>query len=210
MKILATAGPTREHIDDVRFISNLSSGRMGFVIAEAAVRTGHEAVLVAGPTNLEPPEGVEFVPVVSAAEMAEAVKSCFENVDAVVMAAAVADYRPKKKIAGKIRKGEKPLNLELERTEDILAYLGGIKKDRVLVGFALEASEADVDRGLEKCRAKNCDIVVVNTVSAMGKAVSTAIIADRDSIRETLTDVDKTEIARAILNQVSRILESRR
>ncbi|TET33090.1 MAG: phosphopantothenoylcysteine decarboxylase [Planctomycetota bacterium] len=210
MKILVTAGPTREHVDDVRFISNLSSGRMGFVIAEAARRAGHEAVLVAGPTNLSPPAGVEFVPVTSAAEMAEAVKSRFEDVDAVVMAAAVADYRPKKKIAGKIQKGEKPLNLELERTEDILAHLGGMKKDQVLVGFALEASEADIERGLEKCRAKHCDLVVVNTVSAMGKAASTAVIADRDNVLTTLTDTDKTEIARTILNQVSRILESRR
>jgi len=210
MKILVTAGPTREHIDDVRFISNLSSGRMGYAVAETASRAGHEAVLVAGPTALEPPAGVEFVPVTSAAEMAEAVKSRFDNLDAVVMAAAVADYRPKERQAGKIRKGDGPFRLDLERTEDILAHLGSIKKSQALVGFALEASEADIERGLAKCRAKNCDLVVVNTVSAMGKTASTVVIADRDKTLETLTDTDKTGIAEEILNHISRILDSRR
>ncbi|MHC4661440.1 MAG: phosphopantothenoylcysteine decarboxylase domain-containing protein [Planctomycetota bacterium] len=210
MKIIVTAGPTREQIDNVRFISNLSSGRMGYEIARIAGESGHDVILVSGPSTIEPPLGVDFVPVTSAAGMAEAVKSRFNDCDAVVMAAAVADYRPKEKFEGKLHKSEGPMTLELERTEDILKTLGEEKKNRILVGFALQASEDDIQAGIEKCRAKNADLVVANTVSAMGRAIATVFIADSKEIIETLKKADKEQIARAVIARIENLSESRK
>ena len=128
MRIVISAGPTREAIDPVRYITNRSTGKMGYAIAEAAREKGLEVVLVSGPVNLERPEGVEFIQIESAAEMAQAMKQSAENADIIVMAAAVADYRPKQYSTSKVKKSDGDMCIELERTEDILLSLGKNKK----------------------------------------------------------------------------------
>ena len=140
MKILVTAGPTREAIDAVRFLSNKSTGKMGYAVAKAAAEAGHDVILVSGPVALTPPDSLlEFVPVVSAADMAEAVKSRAAACGMVVMCAAVADYTPAHPIDRKLKKTDGNLFLELKRTEDILKTLGQKKKPgQILVGFAAE------------------------------------------------------------------------
>jgi phosphopantothenoylcysteine decarboxylase/phosphopantothenate--cysteine ligase len=166
MKILISAGPTREAIDPVRFISNRSTGRMGYALAEAALALGHEVSLVSGPVALTPPKGLaEFRPVVSAAEMAEAMKSLAPSAGMIVMCAAVADYRPARVHQAKMKKGEGPLSLELVRTEDILASLGESKRPgQLLVGFAAETEDL-VANADGKMRRKNLDWIVANDVS---------------------------------------------
>ena len=139
MNILITAGPTREAIDPVRFLSNRSTGKMGYALARAAREAGHTVILVSGPVALEPPAGVAVVAVESASDMACAVKSRAPEADLVIMAAAVADYRPRKISPGKLKKQPGALVLELERTEDILASLGHMKRPgQILVGFAAD------------------------------------------------------------------------
>ena len=166
MRILVTAGPTREAIDAVRFLSNKSTGRMGYALAEAAVAAGHDVVLVSGPVALTPPDGLlEFVPVVSAADMADAVKRRAPDCGMVIMCAAVADYTPAHPVDRKMKKSDGNLTLELKRTEDILKTLGQNKPaGQILIGFAAETD------GLEqyaraKLAAKNLDWIAANDVS---------------------------------------------
>jgi phosphopantothenoylcysteine decarboxylase/phosphopantothenate--cysteine ligase len=171
MHILVTAGPTREYIDPVRFISNSSSGRMGYAIAQAAASRGHKVTLISGPVQLTPPKGVRLVPVMSAQEMLDAATVAFPKTDAVIMAAAVGDYRPIKRHKHKIKKeygGEDRLLLELVPTPDIIAHLGRHKRDaQILIGFALE-DRAGHDHALEKFSRKNLDAIVLNDPEAMG------------------------------------------
>ncbi|MDD4816682.1 MAG: phosphopantothenoylcysteine decarboxylase [Victivallaceae bacterium] len=165
MKVLITAGPTREAIDAVRFISNRSTGKMGYALAAAAVKRGFEVVLVSGPVSLSEVAGARIVQVESAAEMAAAVRNNLDNCDVVIMAAAVADYRPKTRFAGKLKKKPGGLTLELERTEDILAMLGASGRPGLrLVGFAAETD--DVERNAkEKLTRKHLDFIAANDVS---------------------------------------------
>ncbi len=170
LKILITAGPTREAIDPVRFITNHSSGKMGYALAEAAVKKGFQATLISGPVNLTPPDGLaDFVPVISAAEMAEAVTLRFADMDAVIMCAAVADYRPVSYSDSKIKKKDGHLFLELERTEDILKTLGCRKKShQTLIGFAAETDHL-ATYAREKLQKKNLDWIVANQVGKPGQ-----------------------------------------
>ncbi len=163
-KVLVTAGPTREAIDPVRFISNRSSGRMGYAIAKVARQWGAEVFLVSGPTALAAPPGVHLTRVETAAEMREAVLKYFPQVDVVIKAAAVADYRVKEVKDQKIKKKDSGLVLELEETPDILEELGRIKEKQVLVGFAAETQNL-LSYAEEKLRRKNLDFIVVNDVS---------------------------------------------
>jgi phosphopantothenoylcysteine decarboxylase/phosphopantothenate--cysteine ligase len=162
VRVLVTAGPTREHLDAVRFLSNASSGKMGFACARAAARAGHQVTLVTGPVALPDPRGVRTVRVVSAGEMHGAVMRAFPAADAVIMTAAVGDWRPAERFAGKLKKSSGPLTLRLVRTRDILRELGGRKGRRVLVGFALEVQDA-VAQALLKYKKKNLDFVVLNS-----------------------------------------------
>lgn len=162
MRVLVTAGPTREPLDAVRFLSNASSGKMGFACARAAARAGHEVTLVTGPVALPDPPGLRTVRVVTAEEMYRAVMRAYPRTDAVVMTAAVGDYRPARPFAGKLKKGARTLTLELVRTRDILRALGDRKGSRVLVGFALEVQDA-VHQALLKYKRKNLDLIVLNT-----------------------------------------------
>ncbi|RPH49033.1 MAG: phosphopantothenoylcysteine decarboxylase [Planctomycetota bacterium] len=162
MRVLVTAGPTREYLDAVRFISNASSGKMGFACAEAAARAGHDVVLVTGPVTLPDPKGVRTVRVVGADDMYRAVMKAYPRIDAAIMTAAVGDYRPAERFAGKLKKKSETLTLRLVRTRDILKEMGRKKGKRILIGFALEVQDA-VHQALVKYKKKNLDYVVLNT-----------------------------------------------
>ncbi len=164
-KVLVTAGPTREMLDPVRHLTNPSSGKMGYALASAARRRGAEVTLVSGPSSLAPPHGVKQIQVTTAQEMYEAVMEQFTQMEAVVMAAAVSDYRPKKMAADKIKKIKASESLELEKTEDILLRLGELKDGQILVGFAAE-TENLLENAEEKLRQKNLDFIVANDLTA--------------------------------------------
>ncbi|HEX5475439.1 MAG TPA: bifunctional phosphopantothenoylcysteine decarboxylase/phosphopantothenate--cysteine ligase CoaBC [Vicinamibacterales bacterium] len=213
-RVLVSAGPTYEDIDPVRYIGNRSSGRMGYAIAAEAARRGAGVVLVSGPTALEPPADVRIERVRSAAQMAAALEANATGMDAIVMAAAVADYRPAERHDVKIAKREAPLELTLVRTDDILASLGRARGDApvpVLVGFAAETGDPRA-RGREKLKAKQLDLVVANDVSSPGAGfesdTNAAVLISRDG-EEALPLQLKTELASAILDRVERLLGAR-
>ncbi|MFA5148620.1 MAG: phosphopantothenoylcysteine decarboxylase [Candidatus Omnitrophota bacterium] len=158
MRILITAGPTREFIDPVRYISNSSTGYFGYRIAEEALRRGHKVVLVSGPVSLAPPKGAAFVPVVSALDMEKAVKKYFYKADCLIMSAAVADYRPERFIRSKIKKRSGTLSVMLRRNPDILSWAGKNKGKRTVIGFALE-TEKLARNALVKLREKEADCI---------------------------------------------------
>lgn len=208
---LVTAGPTCEDIDPVRFITNRSSGRMGYAVARAVAARGDRVTLISGPVVIEAPEGCEVVRVRSAREMHEAALARYADVDIVVMAAAPADFRPKARAAGKIKKTGEGMTLELERTEDILAELGARKSKQVLIGFALEApagAGADITEDMRsnaraKLVGKNLDAIVLNGPAAFGSEESTVeVINARDTGGESLRwgEATKAEHARRIVD----------
>jgi len=165
-KILVTAGPTTEPIDPVRFITNRSSGKMGYALALTALRRGAEVVLISGPTNLKPPPGIHFCPVKTAEEMRAAVFEHRNGCHMIIKAAAVSDYRPKEIADQKVKKGAESLSLDMVKNPDILALLGATKKDHpcILVGFAAETEDL-VNNARKKINAKNLDMIVANDVS---------------------------------------------
>lgn len=214
-RVLVTAGPTREMLDPMRCITNKSSGKMGYALAEQARSLGADAVcLISGPTQLAPPAGVEFVRIESAEEMKDAILKRFAQFDLILMAAAVADWRPKKVFAQKLKKsGTRELTLVLEKTPDILSELGQRKKrDQILVGFAAE-TEKLLEHAREKLNEKNLDIVVANDITAPGAGpeVETNIVTllYRDGKSETLPCLSKHEVAREILRRVAQLLQNR-
>ena len=168
MKILVTAGPTREAIDPVRYISNRSSGRMGYAVAAAALERGHDVVLISGPVAIPPPAGARLVSVVSAAEMQAALEARFGWCEALVMCAAVADWRPRRPRTLKIKKRGAPPVLHLVRTPDLLQRVSARKGERILVGFAAETGPGFLKEAVRKRRQKRCDLVVGNDVTAPG------------------------------------------
>lgn len=165
MKLLVTAGPTRERIDPVRYLTNRSSGKMGYAIADAAAHAGHRVLLISGPTSLDVPAGVDFIPVETAQEMFEAVAAHLPRMNAAVFAAAVADYTPAVPAAQKIKKSGDRLSLELIKTKDILGSARGeLGFTGFLVGFAAETENMEENARL-KLAAKGCDLIVANDVS---------------------------------------------
>ena len=213
-RILITAGPTVEGVDPVRYITNRSSGKMGYALARMARRRGADVVLVSGPSLLPPPRrDILFTPVRSATDMRDAVFDHYKNCSAIIMAAAVADFRPKEVFVQKIKKGAKETYLmELEKTPDILKELGDLKGDRVLVGFAAETQDL-IQNAEKKIRAKNADLIVANDVSQPGAGfeVDTNIVTilNREGRSRTLPIMTKDEVANIILNQVARIMRKR-
>lgn len=200
-RVLVTAGPTRERIDPVRYLSNDSSGLMGFAIAEAARAAGHEVVLVAGPVELATPRGVKRVDVESAREMLAAVREEFEACDALFMAAAVCDFRPARRLGGKWRKkdvGQERASLELVSNPDILKSVTRRKGDRLVVGFALETGDG-LRRAMEKLNEKRMDYVVLNGPSALNAAKTTVTILGRDGSRRRLSDRTKRAVAKVLV-----------
>jgi phosphopantothenoylcysteine decarboxylase/phosphopantothenate--cysteine ligase len=165
-RILITSGPTRQHLDPVRYLTNASSGRMGSALAGAALELGHEVVVISGPVEVEYPAEAEVIPVVSTEEMLDQSREAFETCDGLIGAAAPCDYRPRHVEAGKISKSGQPLLLELVETDDVVATLGAVKGSRWVVGFALETEDHRL-RALAKLERKCCDLIVSNGVEAM-------------------------------------------
>lgn len=211
--ILVTAGPTREAFDPVRFITNYSTGKMGYAVALAAKRRGAAVTLVSGPTSLPEPRGVRFVPVVSAREMRDAVMQNLKDATVVVKSAAVADYRPADFSDSKIKKTDRPLEFRLEKNPDIIREVGKVKGDRILVGFAVETDRL-VEYAAKKLREKNMDFIVANDITQPGAgfAAETNIvkILDREGGSEDLPRMDKMDVAHRILDRVAELIGSRK
>ena len=204
--VLVSAGPTREAVDPVRYLSNHSSGKMGWAVARVARRRGAEVTLVAGPTSLAPIPGVRHVAVQSAAEMAAALGDAFARATVLVMAAAVADWRVRRPAAQKMKKVGRRLVLELERTPDILAGLAAGKGRRLVVGFAAE-TERMAEEARRKLREKRCDLVVGNDVTAEGAGfgadTNVVRLVDASGLDELLPVLPKDEVAGRILDWVA-------
>ena len=198
MRILITAGPTREYLDDVRFLSNASSGKMGYALAEAAVAAGHEVMLVSGPVGLARPVGCEFHAVETTGEMYDACLKLFTRCEGVIGAAAVCDYRPRERLAGKLSKTGQPIVVEFVENPDILAELGRRKQNRWIVGFALEAQNPR-ENALRKLRAKVCDAIVLNHPRAIGAESTRVELIDFGGRTVAAWEAGKTEIARLLV-----------
>lgn len=205
-KILVTAGPTHEHIDPVRFISNPSSGKMGYAIARAAEYRGADVTLVAGPTHLPDLKNVKTVHVQSAEDMASAVFDHFKEADILIKAAAVSDYRPLETARQKIKKGPDETVLALRKNVDILSEVGKQKKNQILIGFAAETEELDKNAG-EKLRKKKLDMIVGNVVggtsSGFAADANQATLFYKGGNREALPEMPKEELANIILDRIT-------
>lgn len=204
-KLLVTAGPTQEKLDPVRYISNHSSGRMGYAIARQAMMRGADVTLVSGKTNLQPPVDVQFVPVVSAADMAQAVKEAASEQDIIIKAAAVADYRPAAVAQEKMKKKDGELSVALERTEDILAWLGAHRKEgQFLCGFSME-TEHLLENSRAKLEKKKIDMIVANNLRQEGAGFGTdtnvvTVLTKGDAIELPL--MSKEEVADRLLDLI--------
>lgn len=207
-KVLVTAGPTREAIDPVRYITNHSTGKMGYAIARAAVRRGAEVTLVSGPVNLSAPLGVKLVPVVSARDMFEAVTEISAGQDVIVKAAAVADYRPPHVGTEKTKKKDGDMSISLERTDDILAWLGAHRRaGQVLCGFSMETQNM-LENSKAKLEKKNIDMIVANNLKVEGAGFGTdtnvVTVITRGEVRE-LELMGKDEVAHRLLDQIKEL-----
>ncbi len=203
-KVLITAGPTTEAIDPVRFISNHSTGKMGYALAKNAVRRGAQVTLVSGPVHLPAPAGVRMIPVTTAQEMYEAVDTHFDRQDIVVMSAAVADYRPKDIAEEKIKKSDAAVMLELERTKDILGSMSARKNGQFLCGFSME-TEHMLENSRAKLEKKHLDMIVANNLRMEGAGFGTdtniITMITKDQVRE-LPKMSKEAAAHAIFDQI--------
>lgn len=205
--ILVTAGPTREKIDPVRFISNYSTGTFGYEIANEAVRRGHKVILVSGPTALARPRGVKVVQVESAAEMLDAVRKHSRRADCIIMAAAVSDWRPRTIAGSKIKRSRPVRVLELVENPDILSEIGK-GKSSILVGFALE-TEALEKNAAAKLKKKNLDLIVANKItkrgSVFGGGKTEILLLDKSGAREKHCRKTKKELAKIILDKALKL-----
>ncbi|MDE5819693.1 MAG: bifunctional phosphopantothenoylcysteine decarboxylase/phosphopantothenate--cysteine ligase CoaBC [Lachnospiraceae bacterium] len=208
-KVLVTAGPTQEKLDPVRYISNHSTGKMGYAVARQAMMRGAEVTLVSGKVNLRSPMGVRMVPVVSAADMAQAVKEAAPEQDIIVKAAAVADYRPRVIAAEKLKKKDGEMSIELERTEDILAYLGAHRREgQFLCGFSME-TENMVENSRAKLEKKKLDMIVANNLKQEGAGFGTdtnvvTFLTKEGSVE--LPMMSKEEVADRLLDHILNIM----
>lgn len=201
MKILITAGPTREYIDDVRFLSNASSGRMGYSLAAAALARGHQVELVTGPVEQSAPEGCTVHRIETTDQLRQRCLELFPQCDGVIATAAVCDYRPKERISGKITKTGHPITLELTETSDVLAELGGQKGHRWVVGFALESQDPR-NNAMRKLRMKNCNCIVLNDTSAIGSLTNTVEVLSPEAETIALFKGTKEEVADRLLGLI--------
>jgi phosphopantothenoylcysteine decarboxylase/phosphopantothenate--cysteine ligase len=195
----------------VRFISNASSGKMGYAIARAARDRGAQVILISGPSPLTPPPYIEFVSVESALDMRDAVMDKLEWAQVVIMSAAVSDYRPRDQMDQKLKKSSDEINIALVRNPDILAEIGGNKGDRVLIGFAAE-TENLISNALQKLRSKNLDMVIANNVkeegSGFGSDTNIVTLIDRSGKAEKLPILPKTEVAHIVIDILSSMIQS--
>lgn len=210
LHLVVTAGPTREYIDPVRYLSNESSGKMGFALAAEAASRGHKVTLIAGPVHQETPAGVKRVDVVSARDMLKALKVAFQDADGLIMAAAVADFRPARKLRGKWKKqsGEKSseVNLALVENPDLLATVGKRKGPRCVMGFALETSQG-MKHARGKMQRKNADFIVLNGAAALNANTSTAILISRNGDVTEWKSRTKKYLAKQLVGAVEAWLE---
>ncbi|MGP4040351.1 bifunctional phosphopantothenoylcysteine decarboxylase/phosphopantothenate--cysteine ligase CoaBC [Gracilibacillus sp. D59] len=204
-KVLITAGPTREALDPVRYFTNYSSGKMGYALAQAAMENGAEVVLISGPTALTPPVNVTTIEVTSADEMFEQVKKYYEKMDIIIKTAAVADYRPALRNNHKIKKQEGSLTLEMERTMDILHYLGQHKTKQFLVGFAAETQDIK-EYGKKKLEKKNLDAIVLNDVSrediGFDSDQNEVLFMTKNGEEQAIEQTNKRNIAKQIIQLI--------
>jgi phosphopantothenoylcysteine decarboxylase/phosphopantothenate--cysteine ligase len=211
-KILITAGPTEEPLDPVRFITNLSSGKMGYALARVARRHGAQVTLITGPTNLSLPSVENIIKVRTAQEMHKAVIDNYKKSTVIIKAAAVADYRPKIFVKEKIKKDNKPRAIELERNPDIIAEIGQNKKNIVLIGFAMETKDL-LANAREKLKKKNMDLIVANSLREEGAGFQTdtnkITIIDREGVVQSLPVMTKIEAAEKILERVEGLLKKK-
>jgi phosphopantothenoylcysteine decarboxylase/phosphopantothenate--cysteine ligase len=211
--VLVTAGPTREPLDPVRYLSNRSSGKMGYALAQAAARRGAKTILVTGPTGLTPPAGVDVVHVETAQEMHDAVLAKLEVADVIVKAAAVADYRPARRSPQKLKKTAGVPQIVLEETPDILEAIGRRKGRRILVGFAAETEDLHAN-ARRKLRAKHLDLMVANEVgrpdTGFDADTNRVTLLDADGTAEELPLLSKPDVAERILDRVVKLLAERR
>lgn len=203
--ITVTAGPTREALDPVRFLSNKSTGKMGYAIAKEAYNRGAKVILITGPTSIEAPKVSKLIEVESTFDMFEAVNSVFNETDVLIKAAAPADFTPVEYSENKIKKSPDVMNLELKKTKDILKYLGGIKEEKILVGFAAESTNVE-EFAKEKLKKKNLDFIVANNITmesaGFGTDTNIATIYDRDGGSFESGKVTKKELANIILDRI--------
>jgi len=202
--ILVTAGPTREHLDPVRFISNLSSGRLGYEIAREAHTRGYRVILISGPTNITPPQGVRVIHIVSAQELERAVLRCLPTVDVIFMTSAVCDYRPTRFHRGKIKRHKKR-TLMLEATDDILLRVAARKTKQVVCGFCLETSKVLIN-ARKKLKKKKLDFIVAHLYrgrkNPFGDNKISPIVLARSGVMKRLRPRTKKELARYVLNVI--------
>jgi phosphopantothenoylcysteine decarboxylase/phosphopantothenate--cysteine ligase len=212
VRFIVTAGPTREPIDPVRYLSNRSSGKMGYAIAEAALAAGHSVILISGPVSLVPPSGANLVRVTTSDDMHDAVHAHLAGGDVLVMCAAVADYKPATFSTHKIKKQKNALTLELIPTRDILASLIRPSPEFLIVGFAAETDDLEAN-AQRKLRHKKCDIVVANDVSGnesgMESDENEVTIFFRNGEKEKISRAPKKIIARALVKILSNACENR-
>lgn len=209
-RVLVTAGPTQEAIDPVRYITNHSSGKMGYSLAKRAFQLGARVTLVSGPTNLEAPYGIELIKIKSASDMFEAVKVNFEKQDYIIKAAAVGDYRIKEIATNKIKKHDDSLNLKMIKNDDILAFLGANKTNQVICGFAMETQDL-IKNAQDKFIRKNCDLLVANDLFEDGAGFKTdtnkVTLISKNEIKE-IELMTKNELSDIILNKLIEIKEN--
>ncbi len=203
-RILITSGPTRQYLDPVRYLSNASSGRMGRALAAAAIRGGHEVIVVSGPVAIEYPTAAKVVPIVSTEEMLEACMRVFPDCDGLIGVAAPCDYRPHRVAPEKIAKTGGPLQLELVETADIVAKLASIRQSQWMVAFALETADHRM-RAMQKLERKSCDLIVVNGPQAIQATDTSLEILDRSGKVLAKLAGSKDDVA----GEVFRVIQSR-
>ena len=210
MRFVVTAGPTREAIDPVRFLSNRSSGKMGYAIAEAATAAGHDVTLISGPASIAPPEIAQFVSITTSDELYDAVHRATQNCDVLVMCAAVSDYKPATVEPRKMKKRKTPFALDLIPTRDILASLPKENRSYLVVGFAAETHDLETN-ARKKLREKNCDIIVANDVSqsdsGMESDENAVTIFFRNAESRRISRTSKKIIARELVKIISKMSE---
>jgi phosphopantothenoylcysteine decarboxylase/phosphopantothenate--cysteine ligase len=205
VKFVVTAGPTREPLDPVRFISNRSSGKMGYAIAEAAVESGHDVTLISGPVCLGPPNKSSLVRITTSDELLDAVKEAVRDCDVLVMCAAVSDYKPARTSAQKTKKQHSAFSLELIPTVDVLASIASAERNFFVVGFAAETHDLE-EHARKKLRAKNCDMIVANDVSRSDSGMEAdeneVVIMTRDGELQRIARAGKKIIARELVKKI--------
>ena len=208
-KFLITAGPTEEALDPIRYITNFSSGKMGYALAEAALSRGGEVTLISGPTTLNPPDDAHTIFVRSAEEMKEATLDVYSDSDIIIMAAAISDYRPAAYSSSKIKKSTDKIDLSLKKTADVLAYMGKNKNGRILVGFAVETDNM-VPNAVKKLKKKNLDLIVANDPNVKGAAfradTNLVTLVNRNGTEKELSLMSKLEVGLSIMTEIAGII----